>query len=128
MKIAINRYDSDFGISERGKDYLVSKGMKITKREDKTGNLINRSAEIIDNSGRFKDEYNIDRYILNDDVHFPDIRLDFRLIEMIKKFSYDASGSRSNIKVVEIPDNVEFFIKGRNEHAEYVSEKHRRWF
>ena len=128
MKVAINRYDSDFGISKKAKDYLISKGMKITKREDKTGNLINRKSEIIDNSGKWKEKFHVDRYILNDDEFFPNIRTDQRLIEMIEKFNYDASGSRSNIKVVEIPDNVEFYIKGRGEYAEYVSEKHRKWF
>ena len=129
MKVAINRRDTEFGISRIAKDYLISKGMKITKREDKTGNLINENAEIIDNTNGFSIEFDfIDDYTINDDEYFPGIRSDPRLIEMIEKFSDGASGEGSDIKVVDIPDGVHFYIKGRGEHAEYVSEKHRIWY
>jgi hypothetical protein len=48
------------------------------------------------------------------------------IIECIEKFGNKVNGYGSNLKIVEIPDGVEWEIN-RSEGEEWVAEKHRTW-
>ena len=49
-----------------------------------------------------------------------------RLVSVVEKLGHEASGSCANLKVVEIPDDVEYTIE-EYDGLEHVSEAHRTW-
>lgn len=132
MKIAINRKDNDFSLSEEAVAELVKLGFKISLTESSTGNYINPEAEIIDRKNTL-DHFNYDRFILNDNkwtrndkFDVWDLRTNLQLIIVIEKLGSKASGSKSKLKVVEIPDDIKWNII--NDYAEYIEEEHRTWY
>jgi len=55
-------------------------------------------------------------------------RTDPALIEIIEEFGSDKiSSTYSLLKIVEIPDDVEWIIEESEEGIEWISEKHRIW-
>ena len=54
------------------------------------------------------------------------IRMNAKLIECIEKLGEKANGECSEIKIVEIPDDVEWYIDDYD-GMESVHEKHRVW-
>jgi hypothetical protein len=48
------------------------------------------------------------------------------LVEVVEQLGEDASGHFADLKVVEIPDDVEWGIEEDNGH-EWIAEKHRTW-
>jgi hypothetical protein len=57
---------------------------------------------------------------------FEDDRANPKLVVVVEKLGDKASGSCSKLKVVEIPDGVEWEIE-EYDGMEWVSEKHRTW-
>jgi len=57
---------------------------------------------------------------------FDDKREDIKLIECVEVLKEKANGRNAKLKIVEIPDDVEYEI---SEHVgiEWVAEKHRTW-
>lgn len=53
-------------------------------------------------------------------------RHDPLLVEAVEELGLDASGFYSNLKIIEIPDGVEYIIKDYD-GLEHVAEKHRIW-
>lgn len=48
------------------------------------------------------------------------------LVDIVEKLGADAFGSYSKLKIIEIPDDVEYFIE-EHDGWEYIAEKHRKW-
>ena len=58
---------------------------------------------------------------------WPDIaRNDPKLVECVEKLGEEANGTYAELKVVEIPDDVNWEI-GEYDGLEWVEEVHRRW-
>ena len=58
---------------------------------------------------------------------WPDIaRNDSKLVECVEKLGEEANGMCAELKVVEIPDDVNWEI-GEYDGLEWVEEVHRRW-
>ena len=58
---------------------------------------------------------------------WPDIaRNDPKLVECVEKLGEEANGRYAELKVVEIPDDVNWKI-GEYDGLEWVEEVHRRW-
>ena len=55
-----------------------------------------------------------------------DKRNDPLLVECVERLGEAASGAYANLKVVEIPDDVEWTIQ-EYDGSEWVAEKHRTW-
>jgi hypothetical protein len=53
-------------------------------------------------------------------------RSDPRLVSCIEKLGSAANGKHAELKIVEIPDDIEWEIE-RHEGKEWVAEKHRTW-
>ena len=53
-------------------------------------------------------------------------RADLKLVECVEKLGEDADGTFAELKVVNIPDDVEWTIE-EYDGIEWVSEKHRTW-
>lgn len=61
------------------------------------------------------------------DSDWPDIaRNDPKLVECVEKLGEEANGAYAELKVVEIPDDVNWEI-GEYDGLEWVEEIHRRW-
>lgn len=61
------------------------------------------------------------------DSGWPDIaRNDSKLVECVEKLGEEANGMCAELKVVEIPDDVNWKI-GEYDGLEWVEEVHRRW-
>lgn len=48
------------------------------------------------------------------------------LIKVVKELGMGANGQFSNLKIIEIPGNVEWIVS-EHDGAEWVAEKHRTW-
>jgi len=66
----------------------------------------------------------------DDDQHFElrnCNRNDALLVECIEALGEKADTSGSMLKIIEIPDDVDWYIGVEDWGTEYVGEKHRRW-
>ena len=112
MKIVINKYPGIFGLNEEATFlYGKKKGLNIIKDEKK--------------STKFCEYYYIDE--IKHDNHFCDWdieRNDPCLVEIVEELG--TNGRYGNLKIVEIPDDVKWYI---HEYAgdEEIHEEHRKW-
>lgn len=53
-------------------------------------------------------------------------RNDPKLIKVIEKLGKDANGKFANLKVIEIPDDVDWVVE-EYDGNEWIAEKHRVW-
>lgn len=112
MKIVINSDFGGFGLSDEAmRGYLSRKFGKdgfYEEGPDKNGFFhfyVN---------GEYFNEHDIPR---DDPV----------LIEIVEKMGADASGRYASLKVVEIPDDVEWYVE-EYDGREQIAEKHRVWY
>lgn len=56
----------------------------------------------------------------------PDDRSDKDLVEVVEKLGAEANGKYAELKVIEIPDNIEYQIE-EYDGMEWIAEKHRTW-
>jgi hypothetical protein len=65
--------------------------------------------------------------ITDDDFFYHDIpRDDPYLVQIVKEMGKDADGTYANLKIVEIPGDVDWEI-GEYDGREWVAERHRTW-
>jgi hypothetical protein len=145
-KIVINKRIGGFGLSYFGlTEYTKRKG--LTLYPYKLGAI--KSLVKIDNSLEYKNNYgyyiayftkdfgeiiNLRSRCLDEDIRnhafiIEDIpRGDPILIKIIEEFGSDKiSSTYSLLKIVEIPDNIEWNLEESEEGIEWISEKHRIW-
>jgi hypothetical protein len=78
-------------------------------------------------SDRALSEYKKLASITEGDFYDRDIaRDDPYLIKVVKEMGMSANGRFSNLKIVEVPADVEWIVQ-EYDGAEWVAEKHRRW-
>ena len=141
MKVAINREVGSFHLSIWGAlEYLKRKGIvgyayveELTDDEfickrwdpDTVDNLsylisTNDQGDIFPVSD-FNYEFNFSPF---GDI---DIRTDSVLIELVEQFPDKVAERPNSIKLVEIPDGIEFEINESEDGCEWIAEKHRTW-
>ena len=99
MKVVINRSYAGFSLSKKAGEYLNWKyNINVTHCDD----------------------YRC--YIIDDLA-----RNDPRLIDCVETLGESANGFLANLKIVEIPDNVEWEIYNPD-GMEIIEEKHRSWY
>ena len=111
MKIVINTEYGGFSLSEQAvKDYLEIKeiGSNIVATESPF-----LGSEFYDLNGEYISQYAIPR---QDPV----------LVQVVEALGEKSWGWSANLKVVEIPDNVEFYIH-EYDGIECIHEVHRTW-
>ena len=65
---------------------------------------------------------------INDFYYYPDIpRNDPDLIKVVETLGKKANDRHSELKIVSIPDDVEWIIMSSDMGMEYIAEKHRIW-
>lgn len=113
MKIVINKCYGGFGLSEEAVLlYAKKKGLNLIVERDK-GLKINHYYLNEKKDGNYFSERDIQR---NDTI----------LIEVVNELGEKADGFCSELKIVEIPDDVEWIIE-EYDGKEWVAEDHRRW-
>jgi len=120
MKIAINTCYGGFGISNKAFEKLLDrKGIAF----DKVDNEENRTFL---GASYFEAGHAGDNDYYLSDYQFCEDRTDPDLIAVIEEMTKDVDGFASDIKIVEIPDDVEWQID-EYDGIEWVAEKHRTW-
>jgi len=104
MKVVINICHGGFGVSRAGVVLLKVMGNKAALKEK-----LNKEGSIYDDS-----------YLRVID------RIDKDLIKIVEKSSEAASGKYAKLAVVQIPDDVDWYIDDYD-GLEHVAEKHRTW-
>lgn len=140
MKIVINRCFGGFGISEAGYAKLIEWGVPVKKYTKQTRDESGIYKQMPENEG----EIIFDRLLTpekeRDSLHGPMMRLDGRywetwlykqrthplLIRVVKELGEAVNGNHAKLKVVEIPDGVEWEIDECH-GLEKINEKHRSW-
>lgn len=69
---------------------------------------------------------NIYEYDTHKEVHHKSLRTDPYMIELVEEDPYNASGPFAKLKVIEIPDDIEYYVQD-NGGLEIVQEAHRSW-
>lgn len=116
MKVAVNKCYGGFSLSDEAHEMLVSLGVKLYENWERLEERENKDEPWIVKSG----PYSFGKYSSSID------RTDERLIKTIEKLGKKASGMCGNIKVIDIPDGIEYEIDDYD-GFETVREKHRSW-
>lgn len=145
MKVVVNRCYGGFGLSTKAiRRYLELKNLpcyfyKQTKYNFKDG--VNEYSILSNEEDGGLFVYTFTKYfgetidinkVSNEDYkkyffHKDDIeRNDSILVQVVEELGDEANGQCANLKIVEIPDDVDFEIEGYDGN-EWVSEKHRIW-
>jgi len=112
MKIVINTCYGGFGLSEKATHRFAElSGFKLYKKEDD-----------IFSSYYTNPEFSNDSYFSDSDIE----RDSPILIQVVEELKEDVDNRFSRLKVVEIPNDVEWEIE-EYDGLEWVAEKHRTW-
>lgn len=123
MKIAINVKHGEFGLSEEGIfKYAELKRIKLSEDRQKQledGEWFELSDEEKEaHNKKYSEQTFYDRDIKRNDPY---------LIQTIEELGSEAaSGKYAELKIVEIPDDVEWTIE-KYDGLEWVAERHRIW-
>jgi hypothetical protein len=120
QKIAINKDYGGFNISDEAFEMLLTlKGVVFTKTESTL--LGEKCYDFYNNS----DDNDTSDYLFKYD--YIQNRADKDLIKVIETLGTRANDRYSTIKIVEIPDNVDWHIS-EYDGLEHVAENHRTWY
>ena len=113
MKIVVNRCFGGFGVSRKAVEFMAERGNEQAKAE--LEEILSGKDHSYDSyygySEKFNSEYN---------------RTDPDLILAVETLKDEANGSFAKLKVVEIPDGIEWEIDDYD-GEEIIHEKHRSW-
>ena len=117
MKVAVNSCYGGFGISEEAGRLLKKKGVKVKFKGDKydDGIKVDMFYGYLSNEDFGIEDENYDKY-----------KEDKRLIEVIEKLGDKANGSHAEIRIAEVPDDIEWKIE-EYDGIEIIREKGRSW-
>ena len=122
MKVAINACYGGFGLSYAAFERLLErKDIEFDKRKDEefaSLNLVHYYEK-----GYLGDDA---AYLSPYEFYDGEKRADPDLIAVIEEMGDVASGTCAELKIIEIPDGVEFVIE-EYDGQEWVAEKHRTW-
>ena len=144
IKVVINKSHSGFELSLKAQKRLAElngttiffykqikyefcDGISEYEREDNLDNDTEYANCVIKDLGKV-----ISETTLIENCYFRDYGYDERhnpfLIQVIKELGDKASGDGADLRIVEIPDDVDYQIEGQDSGFEYISEKHRTWY
>jgi hypothetical protein len=117
MKIVINSCYGGFGLSDAAYEYLIAQGVPLVEEDYKGKDNVlvirkwKRHSSLL---GKYWDFY------------FDSRRNDPKLIEVVEKLGAKASGHCAELKIVEIPEGIDYEIS-EYDGFEHIAEKHRTW-
>lgn len=119
MKVVINRCFGGFGLSDLAFEMLLDlKGIEWEKVTPK--NRFSYGADYYEKGHAKDDNYYLWYRDLTED------RSDEHLVQIVEELGEKANGRFSELKIVEIPDDTEWYV-AEYDGMERVAEKHRIW-
>jgi len=130
MKVAINKCYGGFSLSAIAVKRLAMKDSSVIESVPLAEWDVSKpECKDIGNGffvGRFGTVFRGDTvYVLNDQ-HEPATRMHPDVIEIIEELGKDASSDYSELKIVEIPDGIDWEID-EYDGIEWIAEAHRTW-
>jgi hypothetical protein len=119
MKVAINTCFGGFGLSEPAFEKLLERKGIAFEKEDGESKFIGASY--------YKEGMCGDAEGYLAQYEFYEDRSDSDLIAVIEEFKEASNSWAADIAIVEIPDDVEWYIH-EYDGMEHVAEKHRTWY
>ncbi|WBX80155.1 hypothetical protein PD280_21570 [Virgibacillus salarius] len=116
MKVVINKCFGGFDPSNEAFKRLIEKGWTVSNIND------DKETDILFNPDGFFGS----NYSFNFDRDNEKLRSNKDLVEVVEELGDKASGKFGELKVVEIPDDVDFEIK-EYDGLEHIAEVHRTW-
>lgn len=113
MKVVINVTVGGFSISKKAAEYMRDRGHERAAAEIR---MFDETAEWYGYG--YSEEFN------DDDGY---VRTDPLLIEAVEALGQDSWGRNAELKVVEVPDDVDWYVCHIESGIEEVREKHRIW-
>ena len=115
MKVVINQCYGGFGLSDKAFERYL--GIKRIAFESYVSRYNSR---LYYQAGHLKDE---DYYLSVYDIE----RNDPALVQAVEELGLEANSQHSSLKVVEIPDDVKWYVS-EYDGWETIHEEHRTWF
>jgi hypothetical protein len=130
MKVAINTCYGGFGLSDEAKDrYIEIKGMAVHKVKGELGFMNYLFAPAEEYQAQLAEDRKTRNYAKSTAMYFSFYNIernDPALIQVIEEMGDAAAGAFADIKIVDIPDDVEYTIE-EYDGKEWVAEVHRTW-
>lgn len=138
MKVVINNSVGGFGLSPKAIMMLYEMQSELIE-EIEFDNYFWEQKDVEEynipvGNGLFTNYYEIGIYNSNKNVMIMESiyrednnRRHPDLIKVIKELGEEANGKHSNLKIVEIPDDVDYYIEQNDCGNEWIAEKHRTW-
>ena len=130
MQVAINRCYGGFNLSNEAMNKLIEKNssflLTYTPKEWFGKNEPNEE-QIVDCMKKNSNVGYKDGKIYFFEVHDKYVRIHSDLIDVLQELGPKANGCFSKIKIVNVPDDIEFEID-EYDGMESVEEIHRRWY
>jgi hypothetical protein len=124
-KIVINTEHGGFQLSQKAIQKLIDEHGYEKTSVNEDGEYENPEADIVSDEGVFEDKDLTETYLMHTFVD--SVRADPSLVQVVEELGEsEASGKLSQLKVVEVPDDVDWEIVNRD-GLEHVAEKHRTW-
>lgn len=126
MKVAINSCFGGFNLSEKAHERLIELGWTVTtygedhKYVDPTADLVDSSSSSYPSFGGFSKYHGTSKYSQTEFRTHPQV------IQVIEEMGKEASGSCANLRIIEIPDDIEWEIT-EYDGFERIEEVHRKW-
>lgn len=123
MKVAINTCYGGFGLSDTAYKMLIEEyGWTVTDLDSK-GHVVDESADIIHYGKRWGIDaiYGLRAYSFSNEL-----RSNSDVISVIEKLGTKANGRCANIKIIKVPDGVDWEIS-EYDGMESIEESHRSW-
>ena len=113
IKIVINSDFGGFGLSDEAiREYALRKGYTLVEEKRDQYGFTNF----------YKGEISDENFFFESDIP----RDDELLVEIVQRMGAAANGKFSSLKVVEIPDGVNWYIE-EYDGREHVAERHQTW-
>jgi hypothetical protein len=117
QKVVINRQYGGFSLSDAAARKLRTMGCVHALKEERERAEDKKNPDSLCQScGRMLSNHNL----------YDIARDDPMLVQVVEEMGAEAAGSHATLKVVEIPDGVEFTIE-EYDGMEWVAETHRTW-
>ena len=120
MKIVINSDFGGFGLSDEAFEMLLDK-KGIEWEKVNTGKTFGFDRISYFHKGHAGD----DKYYISDYDYYEN-RSDKDLVEIVERLGSAADGKFSSLKVIEIPDGVDWQVM-EYDGREWIAERHRTW-
>ena len=128
MKIVINACHGGFGLSHKAvMRYFEIKGQVVYPEKISLNQDIADDDDSIFSYWKYWTSESADRQQVDSILEYDILRNDSALVQVVEELGESANGQYSKLKVIDIPDDVEWEID-EYDGSEWVAEKHRTWY